>query len=285
MAINTKQKFGGFIYEKPKKEDYPICMAYEDSNDIKIPTKFKLDFQPPQENQLCGNCVAQTLANIMEVMFHNHTNKHEDFSVGFIYGNRSKKDSQGEGMTGYMACDHLTEDGDIKSALFDNPGSAPSIIECVNKFKKEYPNWKKESYIPPLYIREYDIDNVKKFIIKYNVPVMAVVKMTGVGGSGLHAMPIFGWDGDTAYMQNSWGDYCAVVDMKFKKIKEFWMIMPYNIGVFADLPKTHWAYKDLMLALDKKILLGYPDKTLRPDSPITRAEFCAMIYRMLKLNK
>ena len=71
----------------------------------------------------------------MEVFYYNQCGVHENFSVGFIYGNRDEKESHTEGMTGYQACGHLVKDGDVKSAVFDNPGSAPSIVEKVNEFK------------------------------------------------------------------------------------------------------------------------------------------------------
>jgi hypothetical protein len=53
-------------------------------------------------------------------------------------------------------------------------------------------------------------------------------------GSGLHAMALYGWDGDTAIMQNSWGENHnrKIVELPFDKIKEFWLILPFEIANF-----------------------------------------------------
>ncbi|NJN30632.1 MAG: S-layer homology domain-containing protein [Synechococcales cyanobacterium RM1_1_8] len=42
----------------------------------------------------------------------------------------------------------------------------------------------------------------------------------------------------------------------------------------------HWAYKAMRLAYQKRILIGYPDNTLRPDRPISRAEAIAILYNL-----
>ena len=283
----TNEQKVGLIYEEPHANDYTICMAYEDSSDVEVPANFRLDFQPPQTKQLCGNCVAQSLANIMEVMYYNHTGKHEDFSIGFIYGNRFTHENQGEGMTGYMACDHLISDGDIKAKLFENPGSAPSIIKKVNEFKSANPNWKDYTYVPLRYIRTKSASEAKKFVMKYKVPVMTATNTIDYSWqSGMHAMPLIGWKNDnTAIMQNSWGDDKPLVELPFEKIQEFWMVMPFELNPFTDVTEKHWAYKSIMKCVDNKIMLGYPDNTFKPNNNITRAEFCSIIYRYLKSKK
>ena len=277
----------GAILSPIDERDYPICMAYEDK-EIEIPEKFTTSFQPPYAKQLCGNCVAQTIANIMEVMYYNITGVHEDFSVGFVYGNRTPEQYQGEGMTGRLACGNLCKDGNIKSKLFDNAGSAPSIIEAVNEFKQEFPNWKDYRYVPISYVRTEDIDEVKKFIIKYNIPVMAITEVASFSfGSGLHAMALYGWDKDTAIMQNSWGENHRqkIVKLPFDKIKEFWLILPFEIANFKDISTQHWAYKAIAKCVEKKVLLGYPDNTFAPNKELTRAEIAVILYRMLRGKK
>ncbi len=48
---------------------------------------------------------------------------------------------------------------------------------------------------------------------------------------------------------------------------------------FVDLPPTHWAYYTLLQANRAGLLLGYPDGTIRPDDPVTRAEVAAVLNR------
>ena len=281
----------GFIYVPEDERDYPVCMAYEDADNIEIPENFTTSFQPPFAKQISSNCVAQTIANIMEVMYYNIMGRHEDFSVGFVYGNRDKGEFSGEGMYGYKACGHLCEDGNVKSALFDNPCSAPSIIEAVNEFKASYPNWKDEAYIPKFYVRTKNVDEVKKFIYKYNIPVMGIVESKHIGqilgGNYSHAMALYGWKGDKAIFQNSWGEdnKYRTPEIEFKKCTEFWLIMPFKIAEFVDLNSEHWAYHEILKCVEDELLLGYPDSTFKPDKDITRAELCVIIYRLLKSGK
>jgi hypothetical protein len=268
------------------ERDYPVCMAYDDAEDIEIPESFKTSFQPPYERQISSNCVAQSLANIMEVMWYNQFGEHDDFSVGFIYGNR--KDglkSKTKGMTGYGACSVLCEDGDVKRSTFENPGEVPSLIKKVMEFKEKNPDWKDGAYVPKSYIRTKSTEEVKKFILKYNIPVMAIVNARKFGTYiGYHAMALYGWDGDIAIMQNSWGDDSPrkIVELDFDDIEEFWMITPFSVMNFTDLDEAHWAYRHIAKCVEKELLLGYPDGSFRPEKEMTRAEISAIIYRMLK---
>ena len=276
---------GGFIYTPEDERDYPICMAYDDSEDIEIPKKYKTSFQPPYENQgSTGNCVAQTIANIMEVIYYKMMREHVDFSVGFTYGNRKQGQSKSEGMTGYMACGNLCEDGDVLREDFEYLYEVPDVIEKVKEFKESHPNWKEESYVPKSYIRTKSTKEVKKFILKYDIPVMAVVKVSEFWiGEGYHAMALYGWDGDTAIMQNSWGEKKAnTIKLDFDNIKEFWMILPYSFVNFGDIDETHWAYNNIAYCVEKEVMLGYPDGTIIPNNNVTRAETAVMLYRMLK---
>ena len=49
---------------------------------------------------------------------------------------------------------------------------------------------------------------------------------------------------------------------------------------FSDI-EGHWAQKEIEIACSSGILNGYPDGTYRPDQPITRAEFIAIVNRVL----
>ena len=114
---------------------------------------------------------------------------------------------------------------------------------------------------------------------------MAICKVNDFWiGGGLHAMALYGLDGDTAIMQNSWGENhkMKIVELPFKYIEEFWLILPFSIMNFSDISETHWAYKHIAKCVEKEIMLGYPDGTIKPNKELTRAEVATMIYRMLK---
>ena len=50
---------------------------------------------------------------------------------------------------------------------------------------------------------------------------------------------------------------------------------------FKDLPTTHWAYDALRSSYQRGIFVGYPDNTMRPDRPISRAEALAVLYTLV----
>lgn len=54
---------------------------------------------------------------------------------------------------------------------------------------------------------------------------------------------------------------------------------PVAQAAYSDLPPDHWALAELADLLTRGIISGYPDGTVRPDAPITRAEFVALINR------
>ncbi len=55
----------------------------------------------------------------------------------------------------------------------------------------------------------------------------------------------------------------------------------------SDLPadvQGYWAAAQIQSLLDKKIVSGYPDGSFKPDQPVTRAEFAAMLVNSLGLT-
>lgn len=46
---------------------------------------------------------------------------------------------------------------------------------------------------------------------------------------------------------------------------------------------THWAVKDIDLAIERGLMKGYPDGTFKPDKPITRAELAVVLNRIYDL--
>lgn len=46
-----------------------------------------------------------------------------------------------------------------------------------------------------------------------------------------------------------------------------------NLSSFTDLAPAHWARAEVELLADLRLTSGYPDRTFRPERPVTRAEF------------
>jgi len=54
-------------------------------------------------------------------------------------------------------------------------------------------------------------------------------------------------------------------------------------SIFSDLPQNHWAYNAVKFMVERGIIAGYPDKTFRPDNPVTRSEFARIMVISLNL--
>lgn len=59
--------------------------------------------------------------------------------------------------------------------------------------------------------------------------------------------------------------------------------LPALAGDFKDVQDKHWAKAQIMLAVAKGYVSGFPDGTFRPDEPVSRAQFIRMLVDALKL--
>lgn len=57
-----------------------------------------------------------------------------------------------------------------------------------------------------------------------------------------------------------------------------------NVTDFKDVPKNHFAYKEIMEMRNASIINGYPDGTFKPQQGITRQHVAALIARALPLE-
>ncbi|PFZ89001.1 S-layer homology domain-containing protein [Bacillus wiedmannii] len=55
-----------------------------------------------------------------------------------------------------------------------------------------------------------------------------------------------------------------------------------NSSSFIDVPKSHWAYKEMMYMAENKIITGYGNGYFGAANPITREHLAAFLYRYLK---
>jgi N-acetylmuramoyl-L-alanine amidase len=56
---------------------------------------------------------------------------------------------------------------------------------------------------------------------------------------------------------------------------------PPSIPSFTDLSEQHWSYGTMQTAISHGVLRGYPDGTVRPDAPVTRAEVAVVLDRLV----
>ncbi len=50
---------------------------------------------------------------------------------------------------------------------------------------------------------------------------------------------------------------------------------------FSDVPSQHWAHRAIQTAYQKRIFVGYPDNTFRPNRPIVRVEALAILATLI----
>jgi len=50
--------------------------------------------------------------------------------------------------------------------------------------------------------------------------------------------------------------------------------------MFKDID-GHWAENDINMVIEKELMKGYPDRTFKPDSPLTRAEMATILSRLV----
>lgn len=56
------------------------------------------------------------------------------------------------------------------------------------------------------------------------------------------------------------------------------------VSAFEDVPDGFWASCDINKLTENKVIAGYPDRTFKPNLPVSRAEFASMAVKGLNLN-
>lgn len=277
----------GALLSPDDKRDYLICRAMDVSGEL-MPVSFAA-WQPPVENQgRTGNCVAQALANIFECIEYQQTHTHDDYSVGWIYGNRVEGDLQGSGMIPRQALAGLVRDGDVMRGLWECLEEVP---ECKRLRDAVYDSLRlRADKLVQSYIRLYDKDEVQRFIYRYKLPVLGVVPMSAIDmfrSDGYHAISVYGWT-ESAYKDmlytNSWGTGGAFGDgrgkIAFDSFKEIWGCVPMAEKTFPDVPDARWSATAIKEAAADGIIEGFEDGTFRPTDGLTREQLAVIWQRM-----
>lgn len=88
----------------------------------------------------------------------------------------------------------------------------------------------------------------------------------------------------TGYPDGTYKPDREVTRAEFAKILSLaYDIQPKSASGFSDVKASHWAAGYIGALSEKGIIQGYPDKTFKPNSKITRAEAVTMLARVLDL--
>lgn len=279
--------FNQVLPSPPDDRDYRAFMAMDIASDSSIPETFEV-WQPPIENQgSTGNCVAQSLANLMECIDHKDGLNHKDRSVGYIYGTVKTT-----GMYPREACESLCKEGDVYRSVWEYLDENP---ECWLARQNVAQNIRDTAKKPLMYVRMTDKEEMQNFMLKYDLPVLIVADAQEftTWAMGRHAVVARGWRtpaqfaGDKRDIKytNSWGATWGEKSdgtgwIKFENIQEIWGIVPMEQVKFTDVSETRWSKPAIDIAVADGIMQGYPDGTFRPDQPLTREEYAAVYARM-----
>jgi parallel beta-helix repeat protein len=95
-----------------------------------------------------------------------------------------------------------------------------------------------------------------------------IIKLNGklaINNSGSQQISALGNDLD---VKSIYGDVLVTV----KPIDD-------KTDLFADVPQSHWAAGYIAKLAEKKIITGFPDKTFKPEAPVTRAQFAVIVTK------
>lgn len=127
------------------------------------------------------------------------------------------------------------------------------------------------SFLPPVRIRLFDINNLGE-------PVFPDIKGHYAEEyiHHLHDAGVVNGRPDGTFGPNNPVSRAEFVTMMVKALKL--QGIAENAKGYTDID-GHWAKNTLLLAAKHNLISGYPDKTLKPDNPITLAEVSAVISR------
>ena len=109
-----------------------------------------------------------------------------------------------------------------------------------------------------------DIDG-KALSLSYSLPALIAQGSGSDSGSGS------GSDAEKPGTDNKKSEEEQPADTTQEEVKA---------GSFRDVTRGHWAFASVERAAELGLVTGYSDGTFRPDTPVTRAQFVLMLWRM-----
>lgn len=213
------------LYLKPSPQD---DRDYKVTRLVPMAESFPLEFvtiypgQVKDQGQV-GSCMAHSIAETRETIEALQSKVYNQFSVGFVYGNREVPAGQEtEGMIPRDALKQLMACGDVYNVDFPYNEEYPSVHARLGLVKtdllaKAYP------HRITAYCRLWTLNDIKTALMKLGpviigIPVYDSFYTTGADGivpipkvrkeaiAGYHAITVFGWRKDNSLIVlNHWG--------------------------------------------------------------------------------
>ncbi len=207
----------------PKDDrDYPITKLVPRVE--AFPNKFCLDLSKLtiKDQGDVGSCVAHSVSYTRELTEWKQSGNFKNFSVGFIYANRSDLDYQGEGMYPREALQNLKNYGDVLQEDFPYNNEFPVVKDLLDQKKEELLK-KADPFKVTSYCALTSTNDIKSALMQlgavtacfpiytsfYNTFSNGYVPMPNINSEkleGYHEMTIVGWKEDNTWIVvNSWG--------------------------------------------------------------------------------
>ena len=271
-------------------KEIPASAADSNVTDYKIPE----DIMPRVFDQgNVGSCVANAICAVLETFYYRETGKKIELSTGWFYGHNRSDYSNSIGMVTSSAIEYTKEFGSVPTTIFNDYGEMPGMKEIV-KQRPDLEEYAKDTRIKSFVTfnkadKKRRWQDVKEAFLAYNLPMVAVSNDYFRGGS--HCIMLYGFNenGETGkefYFQNSWGENYGDhgrSTIPYDKLDAIYLLLDEEITLrFDDVPEDAWYYKNVLHLYSAGLISGKTDTKFAPEDPITRAEVCAMIDRLME---
>ena len=239
-----------------------------------------------------GACVANACCSVLSVLNYAETGHWVDFSTGWFYGHHRSAYSNGYGMITGTAVDMCRKHGSVPETMFQEYEEMPEMKKLV----AERPDL--EAYAEPYRIKSFVKINyadknkrweaVKEAFLTYELPL--VIDSSNYFGEP-HCVMAYGFTengkkGRELYFQNSWGEGYkdgGRSSIPFDEVDGIYLLLDETISLqFADVPEDIWYYKNVLHLYAAGLITGRDETHFDPDAPVSRAEVCAIVDRLME---
>ena len=234
---------------QPSPDDDRDFLACTTKKVKKFPSQYISKRTEILDQGIYSSCVAHACASALAQGDEILCGKHNEYSRGYIYGNRRDTDTQEEGMIIRQALKQLNHCGDVLYEDFPYNKRYPRVKRLIEKDKENLAA-KALPYAIKEYFRCYGEDEIKDTIMQYGSVIICVPIYNNFGRDlsmpdttnkktkvkGFHAMIVIGWNKEGKWIvQNSWGknwgyDGTLLMDPDYR-VYEWWGIKTANVNI------------------------------------------------------
>lgn len=219
-----------------------------------LPQEYESEELPILNQGSVGSCVAHALASALRAGEDANKFKHNNYSRGYIYGNRKSTDTQQEGMVIREALSQLHHCGDVYHNDFPYNLKYPSVKDLIAKRQDELAQLALP-HATVAYYRCYTTQEIKQSIVINGCAIVSVTVYSDFArdlhptqthiNNGRHCMIIVGWTKDNKWIvQNSWGrgwGYQGKLLMDFDyPTNEVWGMVVHDGEMREDVKESKW---------------------------------------------